>query len=180
MAKYPLNEHLDLQVNVTTSSTPSTTTSPSVARGSGRGSEALFTVNYKFEGGAMPMLLRSESSRCRQVRDCRARSTRAEWVDGRATAGHHRERVKSNLQVAEGDPVARELGDIILAALERNPLFLAAALPLKVYPPLFNRYPGRRAYGDHIDGAIREVMRYALSRAHRSLGDALPHAARGI
>src|SRR6185312_11770825 len=94
-----------------------------------------------------------------QVAHCRQALERAEWVDGRATAGHQSERVKNNMQVPEGHPVARELGDMILAALERNALFITAALPLKVYPPLFNRYQGGETYGTHIDGAIREVMR---------------------
>src|ERR1700749_5162268 len=91
------------------------------------------------------------------VAQCRQALDRAEWVDGRATAGHQSERVKNNMQVPEGHPVARELGDMILAALERNALFIAAALPLKVNPPLFNRYQGGQTYGTHIDGAIRNI-----------------------
>jgi PKHD-type hydroxylase len=94
-----------------------------------------------------------------QVAQCRDALALAEWVNGRATAGHQSERVKHNMQVPEGHPIARELGDMILAALERNALFITAALPLKVYPPLFNRYQGGETYGTHIDGAIREVMR---------------------
>ena len=94
-----------------------------------------------------------------QLAQCRDALARAEWVNGRATAGHQSERVKHNMQVPETHPIARELGDMILAALERNALFITAALPLKVYPPLFNRYQGGETYGTHIDGAIREVMR---------------------
>src|ERR1700744_2290105 len=94
-----------------------------------------------------------------QVARCRDALERAEWVDGRATDGPQAERVKHNRQVPETHPIARELGDMILAALERNALFITAALPLKVYPPLFNRYEGGETYGTHIDGAIREVMR---------------------
>lgn len=92
-----------------------------------------------------------------QVAECCRALERAEWVDGRVTAGHQGARAKDNMQVPEGHPVARQLGDMILAALERSPLFIAAALPLKVYPPLFNRYQGGQTFGTHIDGAIREV-----------------------
>ena len=53
--------------------------------------------------------------------------------------------------------MARELGDMILAALQRNPLFMSAALPLKVFPPLFNRYSGGQSFGSHVDNAIRQV-----------------------
>jgi PKHD-type hydroxylase len=92
-----------------------------------------------------------------QAAKCRALLDRAEWVDGRATAGHLSERVKRNRQVRDGDPIGREVGEMILAVLERNPLFLAAALPLKVCPPLFNCYEGGETYGIHIDGSIRDV-----------------------
>src|SRR5579859_2778831 len=81
----------------------------------------------------------------------------APWVDGRATAGHQGAQVKRNLQIAEGSPLARELGDIVLAALERHPLFISAVLPNRVYPPLFNRYEGGMHFGSHVDGAIRIV-----------------------
>jgi len=77
------------------------------------------------------------------------------WVDGRATAGHQGAQVKHNLQIAENSAAARELGAIVLAALERNPLFLSAALPKVVYPPLFNRYEGGMNFGSHVDGAVR-------------------------
>jgi PKHD-type hydroxylase len=92
-----------------------------------------------------------------QVQECRRSLDQAEWIDGRATAGHQSSRMKDNVQVPEGHPVARKLGDMILTALERSPLFIAAALPLKVYPPLFNRYQGGQTYGTHIDGAIRDI-----------------------
>jgi PKHD-type hydroxylase len=92
-----------------------------------------------------------------QVAECRSALDQAEWVDGRATAGHQSARAKDNMQVPEGHPVARRLGETIVGALERSPLFIAAALPLKVYPPLFNRYRGGQTFGTHIDGAIREV-----------------------
>jgi PKHD-type hydroxylase len=79
------------------------------------------------------------------------------WVDGRATAGHQGTRVKSNLQLAEDSAVARELGDLVLAALERNALFISAALPSRVYPPMFNRYESGMHFGSHVDGAVRLV-----------------------
>lgn len=77
------------------------------------------------------------------------------WVDGRATTGYTGAPVKDNQQIAEGSPIARELGDIVLGALERNPLFISAVLPGRAYPPLFNRYRGGQQFGSHVDGAIR-------------------------
>ena len=79
------------------------------------------------------------------------------WVDGRATAGYQGAPVKRNQQVAEGSPIALEMGDRIVASLERHPLFISAALPNKVYPPIFNRYEGGMHFGSHVDGAIRLV-----------------------
>jgi len=94
-----------------------------------------------------------------QVAAIRARLDGASdaWVDGRATAGHQGAQVKRNLQIAEDTPIARELGTVILAALERNPLFLSAALPGQIYPPMFNRYEaaGGMHFGEHVDGAVR-------------------------
>jgi len=77
------------------------------------------------------------------------------WVDGRVTAGHQGAPVKNNLQIAERSPIARELGEVVLSALERNPLFISASLPNRVYPPMFNRYETGMGFGNHIDGAIR-------------------------
>jgi len=92
-----------------------------------------------------------------QIAHCRRRLEEAEWVDGRVTAGPQSALAKDNAQVPEAHPVARELGDGILAVLERHPLFLSAALPAKVFPPLFNRYTGGQSFGDHIDNAVRQV-----------------------
>ena len=96
-----------------------------------------------------------------QARDLRAAldASGAAWVDGRVTAGHQGAIVKRNLQIAEDSSVARELGAIVLAALERDPLFLSTALPARVYPPMFNRYDaaGRMYFGSHVDGAVRLV-----------------------
>lgn len=77
------------------------------------------------------------------------------WVDGRVTAGHQGAQVKRNMQIAEDTPLARELGDLVLAALERNPLFISSVLPARVYPPMFNRYEGGEHFGSHVDGALR-------------------------
>jgi len=79
------------------------------------------------------------------------------WVDGRATAGYQGAPVKRNRQIAEGSPIAREMGDFIIGALERHPLFISAVLPNRVYPPLFNRYEGGMHFGSHVDGAIRII-----------------------
>jgi PKHD-type hydroxylase len=89
--------------------------------------------------------------------ECRTELERADWTDGRASAGYLSAGVKDNSQLPEGGPVARKLGDVILRALETNALFTSAALPFKVMPPFFNRYSGGQSYGRHIDGAIRQV-----------------------
>ncbi len=92
-----------------------------------------------------------------QAVDCRRKIEKAQWVDGRATAGHQSGRAKNNLQLAEDHPLAQELGEAILGALERSSLFMSAALPLKVFPPLFNRYEDGQSFGNHVDNAIRQV-----------------------
>jgi len=92
-----------------------------------------------------------------QVARGRAVLEDAKWVDGRTTAGHLSAQAKHNLQVAEGTPEAREMGEIVVTALERTPLFMSAALPLRVFPPLFNRYEPGMAFGAHVDNAIRQV-----------------------
>lgn len=92
-----------------------------------------------------------------QIGRCREMLDQASWDDGRHSAGYLSQGVKDNAQLADTDPTARALGEMILAALESNALFTAAALPLKVLPPLFNRYSGNQSYGAHIDGAIRPV-----------------------
>ncbi|HEY1836090.1 MAG TPA: Fe2+-dependent dioxygenase [Rhizomicrobium sp.] len=87
----------------------------------------------------------------------RARLAEAAWVDGRVTAGHQSARVKENLQLAEDGADARALGDIVLRALEHNGLFISAALPRSVFPPLFNKYEPGSGFGAHVDNAIREI-----------------------
>ncbi len=90
-----------------------------------------------------------------QVRHCNEVLRNANWVDGRVTAGDQSGLAKRNLQVPEDAPQARALGEIVLAALAGSSAFISAALPLKVYPPLFNRYGVGMGFGDHIDNAIR-------------------------
>jgi PKHD-type hydroxylase len=92
-----------------------------------------------------------------QVKGARQILDEAMWVDGKVTAGHQSARAKDNMQIPEDHPTARQVGDMILAALGKNALFLSAALPLKVFPPLFNRYSGGQSFGTHVDNAIRQV-----------------------
>ena len=92
-----------------------------------------------------------------QVAQARKRLDEAAWVDGRVTAGPQSARAKKNQQLPEDSPEAREIGELILAALQRSPLFMSAAIPLKVFPPLFNRYAGGHSFGSHVDNAIRQV-----------------------
>ncbi len=79
----------------------------------------------------------------------------AEWVDGNVTSGHQSALAKKNEQLPEGSAAAKEAGAIVLEALGKSPLFFAAALPLKVFPPLFNRYGEGQTFGTHVDNAIR-------------------------
>jgi PKHD-type hydroxylase len=88
---------------------------------------------------------------------CADRLARADWRDGRITAGPQSARVKANEQVAETCAMAAELGKMIIGELERHPLFLSAALPRHVFPPLFNRYGAGMAFGSHIDNALRQI-----------------------
>ncbi len=81
----------------------------------------------------------------------------ADWIDGKVTAGHQSARTKDNMQLPEGSPAARELGAMILDALGQNPLFISAALPRHVFPPLFNRYQGGQSFGTHVDNALRQI-----------------------
>jgi PKHD-type hydroxylase len=92
-----------------------------------------------------------------QVAEARQQMDSAEWVDGRVTAGHQSSRTKENMQLPESSPVARKLGDTIIGALERHPLFVSAALPLKIFPPLFNRYGTGQSFGIHVDNAVRQI-----------------------
>ncbi|AGW90738.1 MULTISPECIES: Fe2+-dependent dioxygenase [Cupriavidus] len=95
------------------------------------------------------VLSKTQVAQCRQLLDA------SEWTDGNATSGHQSALAKRNLQLPEGSPVARQVGDLIQDALGANALFFSAALPLKVFPPLFNRYEGGQAFDNHVDNAIR-------------------------
>ncbi|WP_300295562.1 Fe2+-dependent dioxygenase [Ferrovibrio sp.] len=97
------------------------------------------------------VLTKQQVAQCRQVMDA------AEWVDGNVTAGHQSALAKKNMQLPEGSVAARQVGELVLDALERSPLFISGALPLKVFPPLFNRYAGGESFGNHVDNAIRPL-----------------------
>ena len=89
------------------------------------------------------------------VAQVRAIIDAGEWIDGNATSGHQSALAKHNHQLAEASPAARDAGALVLDALGATPLFVAAALPLKVFPPLFNRYGVGEAFGLHVDAAVR-------------------------
>lgn len=97
------------------------------------------------------VLTRDELARIRQALDA------AEWADGRETVGVQGAKVKRNRQLPDASPLKVELGRVISAALERNPLFFASTLPLKSLPPRFNRYAGGGEYGFHVDGAVMRL-----------------------
>jgi len=87
---------------------------------------------------------------------CRARLDAAEWVDGNITSGHQAARAKNNEQIPEDSAAARDIGAAIMQALSAHPIFMSAALPQHVFPPLFNRYGAGHRFGAHIDNAIRQ------------------------
>lgn len=87
----------------------------------------------------------------------------AQWIDGKATVGEQGAQVKKNRQLPVDSPIARQLGEQILRALYANPLFMAAALPHRIVPPLFNAYSGGEHYGFHVDGSIRLLPNSNLS-----------------
>jgi len=98
----------------------------------------------------IPHLLKPEEvAHCRQVLES------SPWVDGALHAGEQAKKVKLNLQIPQESEQAKELGELVLQALGRNPMFNSVVLPLHVYPPLFNRYDVGMRYGDHVDGAFR-------------------------
>jgi PKHD-type hydroxylase len=99
---------------------------------------------------AIPDLLDKEGvARVRAIVDA------AEWQDGNATSGHQAALAKRNAQLPEDGEAAQQAGALVLEALGNSPLFIAAALPLKFFPPLFNRYQGGEAFGTHVDNAVR-------------------------
>lgn len=96
----------------------------------------------------------------------------ATWLDGTVTAGHQSAKAKHNQQLDEHDPLAREIADAMLQRLWQHPLFMSAALPSKVFPPLFNRYSAGAAFDWHIDNAVRAV-RGSAERVRTDLSSTL-------
>ncbi|MEP4890559.1 MAG: Fe2+-dependent dioxygenase [Aliiglaciecola sp.] len=92
-----------------------------------------------------------------QVADAKNALLGAQWSDGNITAGYQSAKTKNNLQLPSDSQVAHELGEVILTALSQNNLFMSAALPSKIFPPLFNCYQGGQSFGTHVDNAIRQV-----------------------
>jgi PKHD-type hydroxylase len=92
-----------------------------------------------------------------ELAHCRDRLAKAAWGDGRVTAGFQSAKAKNNLQLAQDSVEARELGALMVGALERSPLFVSAALPNHVFPPLFNKYEPGMGFGAHVDNAIRQI-----------------------
>jgi PKHD-type hydroxylase len=90
-----------------------------------------------------------------QVAEIRGLIDAAPWVDGNVTSGAQAALAKRNRQLPEESPAAKRAGEIVLDALGRHPLFMAAALPAKVWPPLFNRYGGGERFANHVDNAVR-------------------------
>ncbi|NLD70634.1 MAG: Fe2+-dependent dioxygenase [Limnobacter sp.] len=92
-----------------------------------------------------------------ELREFRALLDAARWEDGLKTAGALAREVKRNLQLADGEEPAPALGKRILRRLEHNPLFVSAALPLRIHPPRFNRYADGGNYGAHVDSALMPI-----------------------
>ncbi len=99
---------------------------------------------------AIPDLLEPEA-----LSAVRALIDAAEWVDGNVTSGHQSALAKNNLQLPEDGEAAQKAQQIVFDAVGKNPLFIAAALPQRIFPPLFNSYAGGQAFGTHVDNAIR-------------------------
>ncbi len=92
-----------------------------------------------------------------EVAHCRRVLDGSPWVDGRTTAGQMAAKSKFNLQIPVDSKEAEELGDLVLRALGRNPIFNSAVMPLRVLPPMFNRYDVGMKFGAHVDGSIRSI-----------------------
>lgn len=91
------------------------------------------------------------TQQCREILD------KAQWEDGKKTAGHQAAKQKNNMQLPADSPAAQQVGQTILQALGSNPLFTSAALPLHIMPPMFNRYAGGQQFGTHVDGSVRTL-----------------------
>ena len=92
-----------------------------------------------------------------QVQYFRDEMNKIEWVNGKVTAGTLSATVKQNQQLPEDLPLTQHLGTIILESLGQHPLFLSAAIPLDIIPPLFNRYENNESFGFHVDNSIRRI-----------------------
>ena len=168
MARYPITEHLDFQANLYNLANKYfyDEIASRTYRARGRAARRYWdsTLNSDREKETRHVLLPiPDLLNAEQVAQARKMLDDADWVDGRATAGHQSARTKNNQQLPEDSSTAQKLGEMILNALGQNPTFVAAALPLKVFPPLFNRYQGGESFGTHIDNAIRQVT----GTAHR-------------
>jgi PKHD-type hydroxylase len=97
------------------------------------------------------VLDRTEVAECRKLLDA------AQWVDGNVTSGEQAAKAKHNRQLPIDAPITKELGNRVLAALARSPLFISATIPKRIVPPLFNRYEGGEHFEFHVDNAIRAV-----------------------
>jgi PKHD-type hydroxylase len=95
------------------------------------------------------VLAKAEVAEFRRIMDAQ------DWEDGRSTAGAQSAEVKQNEQLPPDGMVARKLGERVIGALTRNPLFISAAVPLHIFPPLFNRYGPGKYFGKHVDNCIR-------------------------
>lgn len=93
-----------------------------------------------------------------ELREARAILKRATWGDGRVTAGVQSAQAKNNEQLPQESADTRALQQIVLGGLNRHAVFFSAALPKRVFPPLFNRYGGdANAFGSHVDNAVRFI-----------------------
>lgn len=91
------------------------------------------------------------------IQQIRGSLERASWKDGKGTAGHVAALQKQNAQLDASDPLTQQVGELVLSQLSRNPTFISATLPLRILPPMLNRYTSGETYGDHIDNAIRTM-----------------------
>lgn len=108
-----------------------------------------------------------------EVAALRARLDAGPWADGNATSGHQSATAKKNLQLPEESDVAKEVSALVIQALNANPMFVAAALPHTIFPPLFNRYEGGGEFGLHVDNAIRQSRTSGAIRIRSDLSATL-------
>ena len=93
-----------------------------------------------------------------EVSVLRTQLASAPWTDGKATAGYQSALVKRNWQVVEESPEAKAMGKVILQAMGRSPQVTSGAMPLFIFPPIFNRYDQGQGFGSHIDNAVRGLL----------------------